>query len=149
MPHSLCWSSPEWALGKLSLSMREYGTPFTYNISAKANKFNYLKKSFENSWALCQSINKKTINPKSHVSHEISDSFKFCLLYLDCFQNIYTSLQKKKKRFQSLQLTKYSHSFWLKIKWSRYGGEILIQVLGNRAQTIKCRSPFYDKDKAL
>lgn len=36
MPHSLCWSSPEWALGKLSLSMREDGTPFTYNISAKA-----------------------------------------------------------------------------------------------------------------
>lgn len=65
---------------------------------SQGKKFNYPKKSFENSWAFCQSINKKTINPKSHVSHEISDSFKFCLLYLDCFQNIYTSLQKKKKK---------------------------------------------------
>ena len=29
------------------------------------------------------------------------------------------------------------------------GGEILIQVLGNQALPIRCRIPFYDKDKAL
>ena len=99
MPHSLCCSSPEWALGKVSLSMREYGTPFPLQHFSQGKKFNYPKKSFQNSWVFCQSINKKTINPKSHESHEISDSldqpFKFCLLYLECFQNIHTSLQKK------------------------------------------------------
>lgn len=99
MPHSLCCSSPEWALGKVSLSMREYGTPFPLQHFSQGKKFNYPKKSFQNSWVFCQSIN-KTINPKSHESHEISDSldqpFKFCLLYLECFQNIHTSLRIKK-----------------------------------------------------
>ena len=34
-------------------------------------------------------------------------------------------------------------------KKKKNGGEILIQVLGNQALPIRCRIPFYDKDKAL
>ena len=106
MPHSLCCSSPEWALGKVSLSMREYGTPFPLQHFSQGKKFNYPKKSFQNSWVFCQSIN-KTINPKSHESHEISDSldqpFKFCLLLSGLFPKYTCFPSQKKKKFQSLE----------------------------------------------